>query len=166
MLSCCIRSFMHQDPWGCTREISGRLSYTRRIIRRQSAGLRHARRHAVLILGFECWTSSTIPCGHTVSAFSCIRSRGASHGRYSGDCHIPRARRQSAGLRHARRHAVLILGFECWTSGATPCGHNVSTMSCIRSRGASHERYPGDCRTLDAHAVRALVYVMRVSMRS
>ena len=74
-----------------------------------------------------------------------------------------RARRQSAGLRHARRHTVLILGFECWTSGATPCGQNVSAMSWNRARVGLHTGDILEIGVIYALAGRALVYVMRVS---
>jgi hypothetical protein len=56
--------------------------------RRQSACLRHSRRHAVLILGAESSASSMIPHGHAVPALLWNRARVASHGRYLGDGRI------------------------------------------------------------------------------
>ena len=35
-----------------------------------AAGIRHARRPAVLILGFESWMNSVTPHGHVAPAFS------------------------------------------------------------------------------------------------
>jgi hypothetical protein len=133
---------------------------------RQSACSRHARFHAVLILGVECCTDSTALPSHAVPTLSCIRSRGAANGRHTGDWRNLRARQQSAGLRHARRHAVLILGVECWASSTMPHGHSVPAMPWTELVGLHMGDIWEMVSYLDAHAVRALVYVMRVATRS